>query len=272
MPAEPLVSVIMPTRNHSAYLETAIGSLQAQTYANWELVVVDDCSTDDTPSVLDRLGQADARIRAYRNETNLRQTRTRNFAIGEALGTYIAQLDSDDEREPTSLEQQVAFLEANPDVVAVGTGCQWCDEELNRLNDRLYPLTDSEIRRTFMRYSPFCLSSVVMRASVLEQPVFDPAMEPAEDIDLAMRLGMKGKLANLPGTLYRIRTHPHSVTQVDIRPMEKQTFRIRRKAVREYGYRASLGDLVWNAAQYATMYVMPGSWRVRLFNRMRATR
>ena len=269
---DPLVSVIMPTRNNARYLDAAIGSLVDQTYRNWELIVVDDDSTDETPEVLSRLSKADSRIRPYRNETNLKQTRTRNFAVGEAVGVYIGQLDSDDERKPTSLEQQVQLLEANPDVVAVGTGCEWCDENMNRLNDRLYPTGDREIRRTFMRYSPFCLPSVMIRASALEQPAFDPAMEPAEDIDLAMRLGMKGKLANLPEPLYRIRTHPRSVTQVGIRAMEKQTFRIRRKGVREYGYRATPGDLGWNAAQWATMYVMPGSLRFRLFNRMRATR
>jgi glycosyltransferase involved in cell wall biosynthesis len=262
----------MPTRNNADYLEAAIGSLIAQTYRNWELIVVDDFSTDGTPAILDRLSKADPRIRAYRNQTNLKQTRTRNFAIGEAAGTYIGQLDSDDEREPTSIEQQVAFLEANPDVVAVGTGCRWCDENMNRLNDRLYPLRDPEIRRTFMRYSPFCLPSVMIRATALDDPAFDIEMEPAEDIDLAMRLGMKGKLANLPGALYRIRTHPRSVTQVGIRVMEKQTFRIRRKAVRDYGYKASVGDLFWNAAQFATMYVIPGSWRFWLFNRMRASK
>jgi hypothetical protein len=123
-----------------------------------------------------------------------------------------------------------------------------------------------------MRYSPFCLPSVMIRACALDQPAFDPAMEPAEDIDLAMRLGMKGKLANLPEPLYRIRAHSRSVTQVGIRAMEKKTFQIRRKGVREYGYKATAVDLAWNGAQYATMYVMPGSLRFRLFNRMRASR
>ncbi len=266
------MSVIMPTWNQAAYIESAVASLLDQTFTNWELVVVDDCSTDETPSILERLSRSDDRIRAYRNETNIKQTRTRNFAISHARGVYITLLDSDDEREPASLEEQVAFLEENPDVVAVGTGAQWCDENMNRLNDRLYPLTDPEIRRTFLRYSPFCLSSLMIRSSVLGSPAYDPAMEPAEDIDLAMRLGTKGKLANLPGTYYRVRTHPQSVTQRDIRVMERKTFSIRRKAVREYGYRAGVVDLGMNVAQYVTMYLMPGSFRFWLFNKMRSSK
>ena len=91
---------------------------------------------------------------------------------------------------------------------------------MNRLNDRLYPLTDRDPER-ILRYSPFCLPSVMIRARRLDDPAFDVDLDPAEDIDLAMRLGMKGKLANLPEPLYRIRTHPGSVTQADPRDGEE---------------------------------------------------
>jgi glycosyltransferase involved in cell wall biosynthesis len=266
-----LVSVIMATRNNDAYLEAAVASLAAQTHTDWELVAVDDCSTDTTPAILERLSAADSRIRVFRNETNLRLARTRNRAIAEARGPYLAILDSDDEREPSSLEQQVAFMERNPGVVALGTGCQWCDEAMQRMNDRLYPLTDAEIRRTFLRYSPFCVPSLMIRASAVEGPAFDPAMHPADDIDGILRLGEKGKFANLPGTLYRLRTHASSMSQVEVRAQERKTFQVRRKAVREYGYHATIGDIAWNAGQAATMYLMPGWWRFRLFNRLRSS-
>ena len=106
----------------------------------------------------------------------------------EALGTYVALLDSDDEREPSSLEQQVAFLEARPDVVAVGTGCQWCDEKLDRLNDRLYPLSDAEIRKRILRYSAFCIPSIMMRVDGSSSRCSTGAGARG-GIDLAMRSG-----------------------------------------------------------------------------------
>jgi glycosyltransferase involved in cell wall biosynthesis len=271
-PAEPLVSVIMSTYDNAAYIEAAIASLIAQTHRNWELIVIDDCSTDGTAAILERLVESDDRISVRRTETNQGYSRNRNLAIPTARGKYVTFLDSDDEREPTSLEQQAGFLEANPEVVLVGTGCQWCDENLVRLNDRLYPLTDAEIRKRILRYSAFCIPSMMMRVAVLDDPVFDVDLYPADDIDLPLRLGLKGKLANLPDPLYRIRSHPKSTTQAKIRAMEKKTFEVRRKAVREYGYRATPVDIGWNAAQWATMHVMPGSWRFSLFNRMRAAR
>ena len=101
---------------------------------------------------------------------------TRNAAIAQAVGTYAAFIDSDDQRKPTSLELQVAFLEQHPEVVAVGTGAEWCDEKMNRLNDRLYPLDDARIRRTFFRHSPFCLPSLMIRTSAFDTPAYDVAL------------------------------------------------------------------------------------------------
>jgi glycosyltransferase involved in cell wall biosynthesis len=261
----------MPAWNAASYVEEAVDSVLAQTYENWELVIVDDHSIDETPAILERLTRQDARIRVSRNEANLGEMGTRNAAIARAVGPYAAFIDSDDQRKPASLELQVAFMEQHPGVVAVGTGAEWCDENMNRLNDRLYPLDDATIRRTFFRHSPFCLPSLMIRTSAFDTPAYDVAFEPAGDLDAAMRLGTKGELANLPDALYRLRTHRHSVTRRGLRTMEKNTFRIRRKAVREYGYRATPLDVGYNLVQFATMYLMPTEFRFKLFNRIRAS-
>lgn len=272
MKSAPLVSVIMPAYNNENYIETAIASLIGQTYKNWELIVVNDCSSDKTGEVIDLLAKKDQRIRPFHNRKNIKQTRTRNFAISEAKGKYVTLLDSDDERKPASLQKQVEFLESNPDVVAVGTAVEWCDDNMKRLNDRRYPLSDEQIRKTFFRYSPFCLASLMIRAKALGTPAYNPDVEPAEDIDLAMRLGMKGKLANLSEVLYRVRTHPQSVTQRGARIMEKNTFKIRRKAVREYGYKMTLADKIYNVVQWLSMYLMPPRFRFWLFNKIRSSK
>src|SRR6266404_2888512 len=103
MEKEPLVSVIMPAWNNEHYIEAAIDSLLRQTYRNWELIVVNDCSSDKTGEVIDRLAKKDKRIKAFHNPKNIKQTRSRNFAISKAKGQYVTLLDSDDERVPTSL-------------------------------------------------------------------------------------------------------------------------------------------------------------------------
>ena len=107
-----LVSIIMPSYNTSNYIEASIESVRHQTYENWELIIVDDCSTDDTDEVV-RPFLSDRRIRYLKNEQNSGAAISRNWALREAKGKWIAFLDSDDLWLPEKLEKQVAFMEQN---------------------------------------------------------------------------------------------------------------------------------------------------------------
>lgn len=106
-----LVSVIMPTYNCGRFIRESIDSVLAQTYTNWELLIVDDCSTDETQRIVRTY--TDARIRYTRNEQNMGAALTRNRALREANGRYIAFLDSDDLWLPTKLEKQIAFMQTS---------------------------------------------------------------------------------------------------------------------------------------------------------------
>lgn len=107
-----LVSIIMPSYNTANYIEASIESVRHQTYENWELIIVDDCSTDDTDEVV-RPFLTDGRIRYLKNEQNSGAAISRNRALREAQGKWIAFLDSDDLWLPEKLEKQVAFMEQN---------------------------------------------------------------------------------------------------------------------------------------------------------------
>ena len=106
-----LVSIIMPTYNCGRFIGESIRSVLAQTYANWELLIVDDCSSDDTKAVVGSF--SDARIHYLRNERNMGAALTRNRALREAKGAFIAFLDSDDLWLPEKLEKQIAFMQHN---------------------------------------------------------------------------------------------------------------------------------------------------------------
>ena len=108
-----LVSIIMPSYNCGKYVEETIRSVQAQTYEKWEIIFVDDCSTDDSVNRVQALQAADNRIRIYRNAVNLGAAVSRNCALREAKGKWIAFLDSDDLWHPQKLENQVRFMEEN---------------------------------------------------------------------------------------------------------------------------------------------------------------
>jgi glycosyltransferase involved in cell wall biosynthesis len=266
---EPLVSVIMPVYNYEEYLNTSIESIINQTYRNLEIIIVDDRSTDGSWAVIQNYAKIDKRIKPLRNKQNLRLTKTLNVAIKHSRGKYLARMDGDDARIVDSIQAEVEFLESHPDVVMVGGAVEICDDQLRRLNDRFYPVDDDSIRHKIFRYSPFCHASIVMRAGVLGENPYQ--VDWAEDYDLYFRLGRVGKLANLNQVVYKVRTHKHSISQAKQRLQEKMTLRLRLKAVREYGYKMSLSDMLYLIAQASSMYMMPPRFRFWLFNKIRSS-
>lgn len=106
-----LVSIIMPSYNTAPFIQKTIQSVFGQTYTNWELIIVDDCSTDNTDEILAEI--QDKRIRVYKNERNFGAAVSRNKALREATGRWIAFLDSDDLWKPEKLEKQIRFMEKN---------------------------------------------------------------------------------------------------------------------------------------------------------------
>lgn len=108
-----LVSIIMPSYNCGRYVEGAIRSVQSQTYQNWEIVFVDDCSVDDTVQLVSEICEKDSRIKLFQNKSNSGAAVSRNNALREANGRWVAFLDSDDLWEPEKLEKQVRFMVEN---------------------------------------------------------------------------------------------------------------------------------------------------------------
>jgi glycosyltransferase involved in cell wall biosynthesis len=125
-----LVSIIMPSYNCGKYVEDTIRSVQAQTYQNWEIIFIDDCSKDDTIRRVSVLREQDSRIKLYQNHGNLGAAVSRNNALREAKGRWIAFLDSDDIWEPEKLGKQIRFMEENGYAFSY-TGYQEIDSDSN---------------------------------------------------------------------------------------------------------------------------------------------
>lgn len=123
-----LVSIIMPSYNCGRYVEETIRSVQAQTYQNWEIIFMDDCSTDGSIKTVSELREQDSRIRLFQNNINSGAAVSRNNALREAKGRWIAFLDSDDLWEPTKLEKQIKFMEENG-IAFSYTGYQEIDDK-----------------------------------------------------------------------------------------------------------------------------------------------
>lgn len=133
------VSIITPSWNSEKYIEKTIESVQKQTYMNWEMIVVDDCSSDRTVEIVEKISQKDPRVRIIRQEVNGGAAKARNRSLRESTGRYIAYLDADDIWKPTKLEKQVEFMKAHH----CGFSCasyEVIDDEGRALNKEVHML------------------------------------------------------------------------------------------------------------------------------------
>ena len=212
MPAKPKVTVFIPVHNREDYICVAVNSILAQTFENFELVVVDDGSTDRTVEVLE--SYSDPRLRIGRNPGNLGIPATRNHGLDLARGEYIALLDSDDHAYPRRLERQVKYLDANPDITQVGSWCSFMDSHGNMLDKvRRQPLKPEDIHAHLLFHCPVINRTVMARTGSLRGLGYDTDFPRCQDYDMHCRLVTSGHLlANLPEILVCGREHPGRFT------------------------------------------------------------
>jgi glycosyltransferase involved in cell wall biosynthesis len=197
----PIVSIVMPTYNSSdALLAKSIESARGQTFPDWELIIVDDASTNDTPRLLDSFAQKDQRIRVVHKEKNefreLGISGSLNRGIDLARGKYIARLDQDDYWiDSRKLEKQVAYLDAHPNCVVVGGGVVVVDGEGNERFRYFKKETDAEIRTTALFANPFSHTTVLFRKDIAVG-VGNYRGKHIEDWDLWLRMGERGTFYN----------------------------------------------------------------------------
>ncbi len=200
------VSILLSVYNGKRYVAHALESLLAQTYRDFELLVVDDGSTDGSAKILHELARRDARIRIITNEKNIGLARSLNRALGASQGEYVARMDADDVALPERLEKQVAFLDANPGVGIVGTAYRFINDAGEATGGK-HPLTDSRpLKQALIRHNPFLHSSVMICKHLLNRVGgYDPSYHRAQDYDLWMRVVPLCELANLPEILMQKR-------------------------------------------------------------------
>jgi glycosyltransferase involved in cell wall biosynthesis/SAM-dependent methyltransferase len=206
-PPAPRASVILPTYNQAAYLPAAIASVLAQTYADFELVIVNDGSTDGTRAYLDSL--TDPRVRVIHQE-NARLPRALNRGFAAARGELWTWTSSDNLCEPMFLESLIAALDAQPRAVLAVSAFAWIDGHGNLLR----VTQDQDLsRRGFLARNPGVASFLYRREAAVLAGEYDPGLEGAEDWDFWQRLVAIGPAVYVPEVLYSYREHAQSMTQ-----------------------------------------------------------
>lgn len=214
MSKNPTVSVVMAVYNTEKYLAQAVESILNQTFGNFEFIIIDDGSTDGSLKILEAYAAKDKRICLISRE-NQGISRTRNELLAKAKGEFLAVMDSDDIALPERLARQVEFLEHNRDVVGVGCAREVIDEKGRLLICAEEPEDNDRIQQSML--AGFCSicnpSAMIRRSSLIEVGGYDEALAPSEDLDLWLRLGEVGKLANLKDKLLKYRIHNKSASE-----------------------------------------------------------
>ena len=203
----------MPVYNARRFLTEAVESVLGQTLGDFELLIVDDGSTDGSTEVLRRLAGRDRRIRLVVRE-NRGLIASLNEMIGMAGGDLIARMDADDVSLPGRFAAQVEYLDAHPEVICLGGSERWIDEVGHPLLVNRRPTDDAAIQEQALSgICPMCHPTVMMRReAVLGVGGYDPTMHNAEDLDLWLRMGEVGRLANLEEVVLDYRLHGQSET------------------------------------------------------------
>jgi glycosyltransferase involved in cell wall biosynthesis len=209
----PTISVLMPAYNATRYLREAIDSVLAQSFADFELILLDDGSTDQTPQVLKEYAWRDARIRVH-GGANRGISQTLNDGLAMARGEFIARMDADDISLPERFAKQVRFLREHPEHVLVGSRCMMIDPEGFPICEKFdIALDHEEINASLMKMGwPLVHPAVMMRAAAVRSiGGYDVTYRTNQDHDLFLRLAEIGRLANLPEVLLKYRQHLQSV-------------------------------------------------------------
>lgn len=256
----PIVSVVMPVYNAEAYLVQAISSITSQTFPNFELIVIDDGSTDGSAAIISQFAASDDRIIIHTNTKPLGKAgdMAKEKGILHSRGQYIAIMDADDIAKPQRLERQLAFMQLHPDIFLCGSWVEFIDK-----NDKVFlewsPDTEHEkiVRNLYFKNS-IIHPTFFFRNEKLDEPFYETKYNWYNDYYTQLKLIMKGKrLANVPEILLSYRVSGASTTQTNIKKKVVENFKIRDEIAQFEPTYPSFKHRLYVLAQYIAISYLP---------------
>ena len=266
--SKPLVSVLMPAYNASEYIEEAIKSVLEQTYTNFELLILDDCSTDNTLDIITKYENKDSRIKVFRNESNQKIVRSRNKLFELAKGQFYLIHDADDISVNTRIADQLALMQSDDKIGVCGGFLQSFNSNGN-LDLRKYETEDAEIRKRIFKSSPLAQPSCMIRKeAIIDCGNYSEDFPVAEDIELWYRIGRKYKFANVPKILLYYREQENNATHKKMKAILRYTLKARKEYKNDKAYKFTFSD---GLAFFATwfMQVFPTRAVILIFKFLR---
>jgi len=226
----PEISVIMSVYNGEEYIAEAIESVIGQSFTDWELIIVNDCSTDGTADILDDFAKKDSRVKVHTNEVNLRLPKSLNKAISFAEGKYIARMDADDVCLPDRFEKQFAFMENNGDIALSSCRFMTLKKEGIASGGCGGRVDSNALSARLLFTNPILHPGIIAKADVMKELKYDETLTCTEDLELWIRFVISGhKIEILPEYLMLYRIHDKQITSTTIARQRDEVLRIQSK-------------------------------------------
>lgn len=251
----PQVTILMPALNAERFLPETLASIRAQTCGDFELLAIDDGSTDRTPDLL--AACRDPRLRVLRNETRLKLSGALNRGLDEARGEFVARMDADDLMRPDRLACQLAYMERHPEIGCCGGWVRAFGE--GPRNILKFPAGAENLKAFALFYSPFAHPTVLFRREwfAREGLRYDGSFYPTEDYELWARALERFPCDNLPRVLVDYRVHGQSMTGGEWTDMDAQTVRVQRGILAKLGIEPTAEEARLHRA--ASMGLLPAA-------------
>jgi len=270
----PLVSVVMPAYNAGDFLCPAVDSILSQTYKNFELIIVNDASTDGTSKILNSYKKSDKRVKVFTNKTKHGVSKSASLGISKARGEFIARMDADDIASPNRLQKQVTFLLKNKSVVAVGGQCELIDKNGVKIGEKRFPTDDKHIKSMIFANVPLQQPTLMVNRSLTPADFtwYDKDFSSAEEIELIFKLFRLGEVRNVKDVVLKYRMHSHNTSLIDPRGTFYLTLRTRIRAIFRYKYVPTFGGVLATLAQIVFISIVPNSWIYPVYSYVRGIR
>jgi len=210
----PEITVLMSVYNSEKYLKECIESVLNQTFGDFEFLIINDASTDNSRDII--LSYKDNRIKLIDNDVNIGLTKSLNKGIKLSKGKYIARMDADDVCVNSRFINQLNYMNENHKCIVCGTWAELIDENDNYLGELKYPVNNDKIRNSLFFYNCIVHSSVIIRKNILlDNSIFyDEEYKQTQDYDLWCRLTKYGEFYNYPKVLVEFRKHSNSISNI----------------------------------------------------------
>lgn len=260
----------MPAFNAQKYLTDSIESILRQSYVNFEFIIIDDGSSDNSWKIIRSYARKDNRIRAFRNKINLGVSPTSNIAISQARGQYLARIDADDISFPDRIKKQVNYLRRHSEIVAVGSQCITIDNDNLIIGHKKFPTNPDQLTSMLFWAVPIQQPTMMVNRKKLPKNFtwYDQTKTSAEETTLMFRMLKYGKLSNLPDYLLYYRQLPESLSHLNPKLTYYLTLQSRLNAVSE-GYRPTFFAVFVNILQFLAINVLPSAAVNATWNRLR---